>query len=310
MASSPNNILIIGGSGFLSGTLTQVALARGINVWAITRGQRPLAAGVKGLTADRHDAAAFAQAVAGANTKWDMVIDCIGFTPEDARQDVEIFGNLTQHLVFVSTDFVYDPARRQLPQGEETDRYLKPDSGSGSLAYGGKKRAAELELIKAGSGSMAWSVVRPCHIYGPGSRLGCLPLHGRDPQLLERLQAGETLKLVGGGHFLQQPILARDLSELMLNLYGNEQTYGQIFCTTGPDTIESRDFYRIIADILGVGLSIEEVSISQHLAEHPEAAPFLCHRMYSMDKLRACGVPTPGTPIEEGLREHVESLQE
>ena len=293
----------------MSGTLAQVALARGLNVWAVTRGQRPLPDGVTGLIADRHEAGAFARAIGGTNQQWDMVIDCIGFTPQDARQDIDLFQSLTPHLVFVSTDFVYDPARRQLPQGEETDHYLKPDSGAGSLAYGGKKRAAELELIKADTGSMAWTIVRPCHIYGPGSRLGCLPLHGRDPQLLERLRAGESLKLVGGGHFLQQPILAADLSELMLNLYGNEQTHGQVFCTTGPDTIESRDFYRIIADILGVGLSIDEVSVSQHLADHPEAAPFMCHRMYSMDKLRACGVPTPNTSIEEGLRQHIASLQ-
>ena len=304
------DLLIVGGSGFLSGTLAQVALGQGHRVWTVTRGQRPAPDGVTALVADRHDQAAFAQAVSGAETKWDMVIDCIGFTPADAQQDLAVFRDLTPQLVFVSTDFVYDPARRQFPQGEETDHYLPPDGGPGSLSYGGQKRAAELELINGDSGQMAWSIVRPCHIYGPGSRLGCLPLHGRDPDLLARLKRGETLKLVGGGHFLQQPILAADLAELMLNLHGNEQTYGQVFCTTGPDTIESRDFYRLIADILEVGLEIEEVSVAQHLAENPAAAPFMCHRIYSMDKLRACGVSTPNTPLETGLREHVASLLE
>ena len=35
---------------------------------------------------------------------------------------------------------------------------------------------------------------------------------------------------------------------------------------------------------------------------------FLCHRFYDMNKAQDFGVPTPGTPIERGLREHVESL--
>ncbi|MDP6453177.1 MAG: FtsX-like permease family protein, partial [SAR202 cluster bacterium] len=50
---------------------------------------------------------------------------------------------------------------------------------------------------------------------GPGSLLGCLPEHGRDPELIEKLQAGDTLRLVGGGHFLQQPIYAEDLAEMV-----------------------------------------------------------------------------------------------
>ncbi len=155
---------------------------------------------------------------------------------------------------------------------------------------------------------MAWSIVRPCHIYGPGSQLGCLPLHGRDRQLIARLQAGEALRLVGGGHFLQQPILVRDLAELILSMAGNARTYGQVFCAAGPDVIESREYYRIIAEILHVELRVDEVPVAEHLATHPPDAPFLCHRIYDLGKLRAAGAQLPATPIEVGLREHVESL--
>lgn len=42
-------ILTLGGSGFVSGTLARLALAQGHQVWTVTRGQRPLPAGVKGL---------------------------------------------------------------------------------------------------------------------------------------------------------------------------------------------------------------------------------------------------------------------
>lgn len=297
----PKDILILGGSGFLSGTLARQAIAAGHNVWTLTRGQRPVPEGVVPLVADRHDAAAFQQAVAGADTRWDLVADCIGFDPADARQDLAVFRDVAEHLLFVSTDFVYDPQHRRFPQGEETEHYLAD-------GYGGKKRLCELELLNGDAGDMRWTVVRPGHIYGPGSLLGCLPLHGRDPELLDKLRTGATLQLVGGGHFLQQPIFAPDLAELILSVPGNAGAHGQIYCVAGPDIIESLEYYRIIADVLGVALHVEEVPVDAYFAQHPERASFLCHRFYDLSKLHSSGLAVPGTSMADGLRQHVESL--
>lgn len=295
------NILIIGGSGFLSGTLARQALAEGHHVWTLTRGQRPALDGVTALTADRHDSAAFSQAVAQAGVRWDMAVDCIGFAPEDIQQDVEALAPLVAHLIFVSTDFVYDPARRRFPQGEETDGYL-------TEGYGGLKRQCEVALMNAETTAMRWTVVRPCHIYGPGSALGCLPAHSRDKALIARLQSGEPLQLVGGGHFLQQPILARDLAVTILSMQRNPATYGQIFCAAGPEIVESREYYRIIAEILGVEMQSTEIPVDVYRSAYPESAPFLCHRIYDLQKLKACSAAMPQTCLAQGLREHVESL--
>ncbi|MEM7033416.1 MAG: NAD-dependent epimerase/dehydratase family protein [Chloroflexota bacterium] len=301
-------LLVIGGTGFVSGAVVQEALARNAEVWIVTRGQRSIPAGVKALTVDRGDQVKFAQVIADTGQTWDLVVDCIGFEPEDAEQDIQVFRERAKQLVFVSTDFVYDPAHRQFPQAEESEYFLNPNSGEGSLAYGGKKRACELAFINSDTGDMMWMIVRPCHIYGPGSKLGCLPLHGRDDNLIAKLQSGETLKLVGGGHFLQQPIFSQDLAQVILNLYSNDQANREIFLTAGPDILESRQFYEIIADILGVPLKVEEVSVSQHLAKNPGQTPFMCHRIYSMSKLASFGDLPPSTSIEDGLRQHVQSL--
>ena len=295
------NLLILGGSGFLSGALASAALAQGLRVWSVTRGQRPLPAGVSGLVADRRDQAAFAQVIASAQTQWDLVVDCIAFEPADIQQDIAAFTALARHLVVISTDFVYDPVRRKFPQREESDYYA-------TEGYGGKKRQGEVVLTDADTGDMAWTILRPCHIYGPGSRLGCLPLHSRDAHLITRLQAGEALQLVGGGHFLQQPILARDLAELVLSLAGNRKVFGQILNAAGPDIVESREYYRIIADMLGVELNVIEAPVGHYRSEHPESAPFLCHRIYDLSKLQAAGGAAPKTSLAQGLREHVESL--
>jgi len=300
------NILIIGGSGHVSGAVTRTALARDDEVWTITRGKRPLADGVNSLVADRHDREAMPAVVAGQEMVWDLVVDCICYDVPEMRQDIELFRHRAKQFVFISTDFVYDPAHRTFPQSEETHHYVTGTEGSSD--YGRKKRLCELELMRGDTGEMAWTVVRPCHIYGPTSELGCLPLHGRDPELIEKLRAGETLQLVGGGHFLQQPILADDLAEMILSVGGNDEARGRIFNAAGPDMIESRQYYQIVADVLGVGLTVEEIPVTAYVAEHPASAPFMCHRIYDLGRIEASGLIVPSTPIETGLRLHVEGL--
>ena len=81
-------ILIIGGSGFVSGTLARLARDQGCEVWTVTRGQKPVPRGVTALRADRKDQAAFKAAVTGAGTRWDLVVDCIGYEVEDMLQDL------------------------------------------------------------------------------------------------------------------------------------------------------------------------------------------------------------------------------
>jgi len=291
-------LLIIGGSGFVSGTLARTAVQHGHEVSVVTRGQRPVPEGVRALVADRKTPGALTQAVGGA--EWDLVVDCIGYERPDAEQDVEVFAGHAAHFVFISTDFVFTPEKRRFPQPFDNPHFI-------AEGYGGNKRLCELALIEADWRGTRWTVLRPCHIYGPGSELGCLPLHGRDPQLIAGLRAGEPLRLVGGGHFLQQPIFSRDLAELILSVPRSDLTDRSIFCSAGPDIIASWHYYEIIADVMGVGLRIEELPVAETLAHQPELAPFLCHRIYDLTPLRLAGLKVPNTPVAEGLREHVMS---
>lgn len=211
-------ILVIGGSGFVSGTLARLALEQGHDTWVLTRGQRPAPDGAHTLVADRKDPDAFARTIQDTDSDWDLVIDCIGYQPTDAVQDIAVFRERTPHLAFVSTDFVFDPAHRRFPQVEETEHYA--DTGYG----------------------------------------------------------------------------------------GNTATYNQIFCAAGPDIAESRSYYEIIADILNIELQINETPVDTHLKENPNAAPFLCHRIYDLAKLKTSGAHVPATPLKERLRQHTESL--
>lgn len=298
------DILVLGGSGHVSGAVVRAALTSRHQVWTITRGQRPVPEGVTSLVADRHELGAMEAVMAGQGRVWDLVVDCICYDLPAIRQDLELFRQRARQFVLISTDFVYHPARRRFPQPEDASHW----AGAEITAYGYKKRLCELELSEGNTGEMGWTILRPCHIYGPTSELGCLPLHGRDPQLIAKLRAGQPLQLVGGGHFLQQPILADDLAQTIISIAGNRDACGKIFNTAGPEVIESRQYYQLVAEVLGVGLSVEEVPVSAYLTEHPEAAPFLCHRIYDLGRLAASGLSVPSTPVAVGLRQHVEGL--
>ena len=71
-------LLILGGSGFVSGHLARLAREHGHEVWTVTRGNRPLPAGVHGLTGDAHDAASLRAALSAAGVRWDAVGCCVG----------------------------------------------------------------------------------------------------------------------------------------------------------------------------------------------------------------------------------------
>ncbi|MFW6292199.1 MAG: NAD-dependent epimerase/dehydratase family protein [Spirochaetota bacterium] len=301
------SILVVGGSGFLSGTIVSAALRGGHSVYVVTRGRRPVAPGAQPLTADRHDVSAFAAAVEeglrAAGGQFDLVVDAIPFSPEDARQDVEAFSGRTNRFVYVSTDFVYDPERRRFPQTEDDADYL-------TGGYGGNKRAGEEVLLAAGSAGLPWVVVRPGHIYGPGSQLGCLPPVGRDAELISRLRAGSPVELIGGGHFLQQPTFVEDLARVILELgeAAPERSVGTIMNVAGPDIVESVEYYRIVAEELGVELKVTEIPVGEYARANPDKASFICHRFYDLSRLAATGVRLPATSLAAGLRRHVRSL--
>lgn len=289
-------ILIIGGSGFLSGTLARLAVKQGHQVTVVTRGQRQLPEGVRAIQVDRRDVGAFAKQVKLANSTWDLVVDAIAFSPEDAQQDVEVFADRAKRFVLVSTDFVYDPNNRSVPQSEDHASYT-------TLGYGGKKRQAEGVLEQTHNTLLPWTVLRPSHIFGSGSLPGCIPLHSRDPQLIEQILECRPLTLVDGGRLLQHPIFAPDLAQTILSAMTDQKAIGKILNVAGPDHFESSVYYTTLGKLLDRDVTIKSITSAEFLAEHPDKAPFCCDRVYDLTALRSTNLHLPATSLESGLRQ-------
>lgn len=292
------NLLILGGTGFVSRHLAEMAMADGDEVWTVTRGSRAAVPGAHALTADRADEASLRAALAQAGVTFDAVIDCICFTPAHAQVDLAVLPAFTGRLAVISTDSVYDPFHKTVPQAEESEWYMH-DGG-----YGDLKRQME-ETFLAAKTSLRWTIFRPGHIFGAGSEIGCFPEHSRQKDLLAHMLADKPVRLVGGGAYLIHPIYADDLCRAMLDCLPLEACHDQIYCIGGPDIIPNRRYFEIMGEIIGHPAVIETIPEEGYLTAHPEFSGHLCQRAYSLDKLKAAGVPLPATPIAEGLRAHI-----
>lgn len=299
--------LIIGGSGGLSGRLAALAKDE-YEVWAVTRGQRPLGDGIHLLKADRNDTENFKKTILEADTNWDIVFDCICMNEKHALQDLNVFPGITKRLVVISTDSVYDPLRKDTPQKE--DGYFVEEEGEPeTLTYAGNKRRMEHIFINNfGSTTLAVTLFRPGHIYGPGFLIGCYPEHSRQKELPQLILDKEPISLVGGGIYLTQPIFVDDLANAMLDCADKQGTYNRIFCIGGPKAVENRRYYEIIGQLLDRELNIKEIPLAGYLEEHPEYSGHLCHRIYDLSALREAGVRLPDTSLETGLKIHLNSL--
>ena len=296
-------LLILGGSGFLSGHLVREALAQGHEVWTVTRGGREVDPCVHALTADRSDEAALRAALEGAGQMWDAVLDCICFNPDHAAIDLAVLPAFTGRLIVVSTDSVYAPEGKRVPQDEQGVAYM--DDGG----YGCMKRRMEETFLAAPAGPMTWTILRPGHIFGSGSELGCFPEHSRQRDLLAWMDADRPLRLVGGGQLLIHPIYAPDLARVMLDCIDKPGCRNEIFCVGGPEAVPNAEYYRIIGELIGHPAVIEEIPDEGYLEAHPQYSGHLCQRAYTLEKLRSAGVTLPATPLREGLADHIAWLR-
>lgn len=258
-------LLILGGSGFVSGRLAQIATAQGHEVWCVTRGNRPIPEGVHALTCDAHDPAALRAALASAQLQWDAALDCICRDAPSASVDLSVLPAFTNRLLVISTDSVYHPAYKRVPQ-DEIGVYLH-DGG-----YGSSKRQMEEVFLDAAAHSespFAWTIFRPGHIFGAGSQVGCFPEHSRQPDLIARMKRGEPLRLVGGGKFLIHPIYVDDLCRVLLESIPVSTAFNEIFCIGGPDIVSNVAYYLLLGEILNVPVTIEEIPLAGYLEAHP-----------------------------------------
>jgi len=161
-------ILVLGGTGWLGGTIAALAVERGHEVICVSRGTSAPPAGARGVVADRGQPGAY-DAVAGEH--WDAVVD-IATQPGQVRSAVAALAGSADGYLFVSTASVY--AANDVPGADESAELLaalEADTMASLEEYGNAKVACE-EAVTAAFGPERRLVARPGLIAGPGDRSG------------------------------------------------------------------------------------------------------------------------------------------
>jgi nucleoside-diphosphate-sugar epimerase len=251
---------VLGVSG-MSGRAIAAELARaGWDVVGTGRdaARFPAALGVQGvrfLRSDRHDLRELGAAVTGG----DVIVDCLCFTAEHARELLRHRAAFGSAVVLSSKAVYVDGGGRHsnsdaMPRFDrpvsEHEAVLEPDF-SGAYAsregYGPNKVAAEITLLQSG---VAVSIIRPSRIHGPGSA------EPREAFVVERLLVGVTrFPLAHAGQTGNHPTAAVNLARLVATCAHTPGT--RVLNSGDPGRPTARDIVLAIAAACGRPVEID-----------------------------------------------------
>lgn len=154
------DVLVLGGTGWLSGRIARRWTESGASVTCLARGARPAPDGATLVVADRDDAGAYADV---ASRDWHEVVD-ISSNPAHVAAALEALGPRAAHWTYVSSLSVY--ARPDLIGQDESAETLVP-AGPGEESDYGRDKAASEASVRAALGERA-SILRAGLIVGPG----------------------------------------------------------------------------------------------------------------------------------------------
>jgi nucleoside-diphosphate-sugar epimerase len=238
------SVLIIGGTGLISTSITRALLGRGIKVTHYNRGKTPSRVGVEVPTVngDRRDFPEFERRMHEL-PPFDCVIDMVCFKPDEAESAVRAFASRVGQLVFCSTVDVYAKSSSRYPIVED-----EPYGGLGSYALG--KVACEKILREADvRGDLPLTVIRPAWTYGEGGSV----LHslGWHTAFLDRLRRGMPVIVHGDGTSLWAACHVDDAGEAFAAAVGAEKCFHRCYHVTGEEWLSWRQLYALAALALG-----------------------------------------------------------
>lgn len=295
-------LLVIGGNGIISSSVTRLAVHRGFEVTVVNRGQstvRPPLEGVRTLTGDASDPASIASAI--GKEDFDVVANFRSFLPGQVRADVDLFSGRTAQYVYISSASAYEKPVARLPITESTP--LR----NAFWQYSRDKIDSEAVLVAAHreSGFPA-TIVRPSHTYDET----LIPVEG-GWTTIDRMRRGVPVVVHGDGTSVWTLTHARDFAVGFVGLLGNPVAVGDTFQITSDFVYPWDAIFRMLGAAAGVEPRLVHVASETIADAIPDWGPGLLgdksHSViFDNSKVRAV-VPdfNPTTTFAEGAREIV-----
>jgi|SRR5690606_20403824 len=306
------NILIIGGTGFISTKLVEKLLQSGNKVIVGNRGKsKRRINGNENLiyeTVNRSNENRLREIL--NSYKIDVVYDMIAYHPEQSEIMVKIFKGRVHRFIHCSTVSVYMVSDEvQSPVTEDQDKRKLMDYNERNpfgMSYGINKRKCEDVLWSAHGKDFPVSMLRPTFVCGPHDPTG------RDWFWIERILDEKPLLVPGTGEYKFQLVYVDDTAQAFHDLIYNDKSIGEAYNVAADEIITLKYYLKLLSKILNKNPEMiflkEEKFDTLPFSRYPGADvfPFNTRRnaYFSLDKIKR-DLNYKSTPIETWMRETV-----
>lgn len=235
--------LFIGGTGNISAAATRLALAQGIEVVHLNRGNRPPMPGVRTIQADigRQDET---RAALGGE-RFDSVVNWIAFIQDDVQRDYELFAGCAGQYVFISSASVYQKPLNT-PFVTESTPLHNPLWEYSRLKIAAENRCLDLYRDKG----FPAVIVRPAHTY---QTVIPVALGGWNCfTAIDRIRRGRPMVVHGDGSSLWTMTHSEDFAKGLVPLLGNPYAVGEAFHITSDEVLTWNQIYAAVGEAAGV----------------------------------------------------------
>ena len=264
-------VLILGGTGVISREIVRQLLAKGHEVTVFNRGSKalPFAKEVEKLVGDRTRRDEFEAAM--QRTSYDVVIDMICFTADDARSTARAFGGNAGHIIVTSSIAAYKRPYRSVPTVEAMETMWDDPV----FPYAFNKAEMEKPLWKSiKQDKLPITIIRPSLTYGPGAvNIGVLR---QNYGIVDRIRRGKPLVMFGDGSTSWTWTFVPDLAKAYVAIAGNAKAFGEDYHVTSEERCIWDDLYLEFGRLVGKAPKI--IHIPSELLY--SAAPNLCSHLY------------------------------
>lgn len=280
-------VLIVGGTGVISSAVVNEAIAQGIDLTCINRGNNHgnrLSQDAKVMHFDIRNRKIADERLSG--TYYDVVVDFICFNAEQVRYSLDLFYDKCKQYVFISTDSVY-----KLQKDGHYDETTPQSNPEWNYSYE-KAECEEIVRSFCKQHNLIYTIVRPSITYG-NTRIpyGFMPPYGYHYTLIERIKAGKPIVTWNDGRNYQTVMRVEDFATGMVGLWGNSKAYNNDYNICG-DAVTWSQVLDVIEKKIGIKVNRVDVSVNTIIKELPSRrGEFLIDRaedhIVSNQKLRS-----------------------
>ncbi len=209
--------------------------------------------GARSIVADARSLAETRKALQGES--YDVVVDWIGFTPEQVAGDVALFQGRTGQYIYISSASVYQkPATHYLIT--ESTPLANP-----YWQYSRDKIACEELLMKAyRETGFPITIVRPTLTYGVSMIPAAVMSWNYPWTLVDRIRKGKRIIVQGDGTSLWAMTHNTDLAKGFVGLMGNIRAIGNAFHITSDEVLTWDQIVQCIGAAAGAEPKIVHVA--------------------------------------------------